>query len=542
MKRFFGVLSLLTVAASSVWSIQTYVADEAIVKFRPNSYVQLVAGAAAVNGTIVRINNKINYALIRLNVPSTRDTAISRLRQMSFVIRAAKNGKVFADEVPNDPMIAQQWQINRINCPQAWDFTHGSSSVVIAICDTGVQLDHPDLQAKILPDGYDFVNNDPDASDDNGHGTHVAGLAAAVTNNATGVAGTGYDCKILPVKVLSGGGSGSWQGVADGITWAADHGANVINLSLGGSGNDPVVTDAVNYAISQNVIVLAAAGNNGDTLKHYPAAIPGVMAVASSDPDDSRSGFSTYGTWVHVTAPGNNVLATLLGSGYGNNSGTSMSCPVTAGVAGLVWARGGPSMTNLDVFDALTDSCDPVPGNYVIFGRINALGAIQSATITAQTQLTMLTADMFVGTSVTGSSADLEFVDGSYLQLITAPQGRAGSQGGIEMTAQLDRPLNELFDFNFKFRTKSSIASTGMLWLWNYQFNRWDFKRSFPTRTTEGDSVVTVTNMNRYVDASGLVSIRLRGHIPVNRPGGTSQWTYSVDFAQLEASYETAPP
>ncbi len=540
-RKFICVLALAGISVAS-HALTQWRDGELLFKLKPNANSTVIA-LAAVGMTEMERYPQIGWVRVRFSVAGrTIGQASTALSRLPFVSRVEKNLLRFPTALPNDPMTGQQWVIDRIDLPEAWDITTGDPTVKVAVIDTGVQLDHPDLFGKFTSDSRDVVDNDNDPTDEGGigHGTHVSGIIAAGTNNSVGIAGVGYNIKVMAIR--AGDFGFSEADLLEAIIWASDNNANVINMSLGGSGTSQAEQDAVTYARNNNVFVCASAGNNGTTQKSYPAALVGCMAVASSDPDDSRSSFSQYGNWVHVTAPGSQILSTVLGSGYESWDGTSMSCPVVAGVAGLIWSRGGPSMTSQDVFDAITDSCDPVQGNYVIFGRVNAHTAVLSTTITAQTQLTMLTADMFVGTSSTGSSADLEFADGTFLQMITATQGRAGSQGGIEMTAQLDRPLNELFDFNFKFRTKSSIASTGMVWLWNYQFNRWDFKKSFPTRVTESDSVVTVANMNRYVDSNGLVSIRLRGHIPVNRAGGTTQWLYSVDFAQLEASFEAPPP
>jgi serine protease len=197
-----------------------------------------------------------------------------------------------------------------------------------------VDLTHPDLAGNLVA-GYDFVNDDADPMDDNGHGTHVAGIAAAVTDNGTGVAGVSWGAQIMPVKVLNAGAGGTFDDVAQGIIWAVDNGAQVINLSLGGTTNSPVLQSAIAYAYSQGVVVVAAAGNSNSAVL-YPAAYDPVIAVAASDASDNRAGFSNYGPEVDVTAPGVNINSTALGGGYENRSGTSMAAAFVTGEVALL--------------------------------------------------------------------------------------------------------------------------------------------------------------------------------------------------------------
>jgi type VII secretion-associated serine protease mycosin len=247
-----------------------------------------------------------------------------------------------ASWTPNDPYYSSQWGLPKIGAPAAWNTTRGSSSVVVAVVDTGVDLDHPDLASRIdVANGYDFVGHSPVANDDNGHGTHVAGIVAATANNGVGVAGTAPDCRILPVKVLDASGRGSTLDVADGIRWAVAKGAEVINLSLASTAPDSYTRSAVAYALASNVVVVAAAGNDGSSAgASYPAAYPGVVGVGASNASDFRASFSNYGSGLDVTAPGVDIMSaeTPLDRGlyYGQKSGTSMASPFVAGVAALV--------------------------------------------------------------------------------------------------------------------------------------------------------------------------------------------------------------
>lgn len=242
---------------------------------------------------------------------------------------------------PNDPSFGSQWGPKKVSAQTAWDVTKGSSSVIIAVVDTGVDLDHPDLASKVLTgNDWDFVNNDSTAQDDNGHGTHVAGIAAAATNNATGIAGMCPNCMILPVKVLNAAGSGSYSAIANGVRYAADQGAKVINLSLGGTAGDTTLKSAIDYANGKGVLVACAAGNTGNTTINYPAYYTSCVAVASTDSNDNRSSFSTYGSWVDTSAPGTSIYATYWNNTYATLNGTSMATPHVAGLAGLLFSQG----------------------------------------------------------------------------------------------------------------------------------------------------------------------------------------------------------
>ena len=216
--------------------------------------------------------------------------------------------EVRVEQTPNDPDFSQQWGMAKIQAPQAWDVTRGSSSVKVAIVDTGIKLNHPDLAAKIVA-ARNFTTSST-VDDVYGHGTHVAGIAAAVTNNGLGVAGVGYNASLMSVKVLGDTGSGYHSDIANGIIWATDNGANVINMSLGGPSSSTTLQQAVDYAWSHGVVVVAAAGNGGNSVPSYPGAYANVIGVAATDPNDRLYSFSTYGDWVDVAAPGNALSTT----------------------------------------------------------------------------------------------------------------------------------------------------------------------------------------------------------------------------------------
>lgn len=286
-----------------------------------------------------------------------------------------------AGDAPNDPFWSLQWSAQRTNAPAAWKLSTGSPNIVVAVLDTGVDATHPDLRGKLVP-GWDFVNGDAEPADDHGHGTAVAGIVGAASANAEGIVSFCWRCSIMPVKVLGADGSGTHEQVAAGIRWAVDRGARVLNLSLGGSDSSTTLAGAVAYARERGAMVVAAAGNAGLDAVSYPAAYPGVVAVAATDEADALYGWSNRGSAVAVAAPGTN-FTTLAGGGYGSFAGTSSATPVVAGIAalGLAWA---PSAAADAVTRALTSTAAAVDG--VSAGRVDAyrtLTALRAPVATA---------------------------------------------------------------------------------------------------------------------------------------------------------------
>lgn len=272
---------------------------------------------------------------------------------------------------PNDPQFSSQWGLTKIQADRAWDTQKGSATVDIAILDSGIDGNHPDVGPKVSERVNFTINGSGDVD---GHGTHVAGIASALTDNTVGIAGTIPTARLMSVKVLGDNGSGYYSWIANGITWAADNGAEVINMSLGGTSSSKTLQNAVQYAFDRGVVIVAAAGNNGSTSAFYPAYYDPVIAVGATTTSDGKASFSNYGSWVDVAAPGSSILSTYKG-GYANLSGTSMASPFVAGVAALIKSR-NPGWSNTLVRSKLESSSDSVPGNYWRFGRINACRAV----------------------------------------------------------------------------------------------------------------------------------------------------------------------
>lgn len=349
--------------------------DTILVKFKPSiSSTKKASLLQSKKAKVLSENKKLGFHVIQVQDQSVRE-ALAEYSKMPEVQYAEPRTLYHATWTPNDPLYSSdQYGPQKMQAPAAWDVTKGSSSVIAAVIDTGVQTDHPDLTGKTVG-GYDFVDNDNNAYDEQGHGTHVAGTIAATTNNGIGVAGVAPEVKVMPVRVLDRNGSGTNDWVANGITYAADNGAKVINMSLGGPSGSQALQDAVNYAWNKGVVVIAAAGNSNTSSPSYPAYYPNCIAVAATDSNDARASFSNYGNWVDVAAPGVAIMSTTLGGGYAKYSGTSMASPHAAGVAALVASQG---KTHTEVRSILENTADKIAGtgNYWTHGRLNANRAV----------------------------------------------------------------------------------------------------------------------------------------------------------------------
>jgi PKD repeat protein/N-acetylneuraminic acid mutarotase len=343
-----------------------------------------------------------------LQLPADRDVpaAVAALSANPDVAWAEPDYLAYAaDTTPNDPLFAKQWGLAKIQAPAAWDVVTGTAAVAIAIVDSGLDLTHPDLAGKVwvnpgeipgngLDDdnnglvddvyGWDFVNEVNDPSDDNGHGTQVGGVAAAATDNGTGVAGVCWGCRLMAVKVMQGG-VANYSDIAQGVLYAAQKGAKVINLSLGGYSNSQAVRTAVQAAVEDyGAVVVAGAGNDSSSMPFYPAAYPEVLAVAGTDAGDLKWSGSNYGSWVDVSAPAVAITTTYMGGDYGPADGTSFSTSFASGLAGLVRSQ-HPGWSPALVRAQVVHTADPIdalnPGyeGLLGYGRINAAGAVTEA-------------------------------------------------------------------------------------------------------------------------------------------------------------------
>ena len=327
------------------------------------------------------------------------------------------------DSTPNDANWTVQWGPKKIKGDYAWNTTAGNrTSILVAVIDSGIDYNHPDLAANYVPLGYDFVNNDSDPKDDNGHGTHCAGVIAAQVNNTLGIAGLAQ-VRIMAEKGMNSAGSGSYINLANCIYHAVDQGAKILSNSWGG-GDNSLIHDAVVYAANHNVLFLASSGNSGANSPQYPGAYNEVVCVAASDSNDDIASFSTWGSWVDVAAPGVNIFSTMptyhvtlndspynFPMNYSYLNGTSMACPHAAGVAALIWsqfpnlaANGVRNQLIATVDDRGIAGFDPYFGS----GRINAQKGVEQsppASISVSVGVSPNLITIGSGTNISGSVA-----------------------------------------------------------------------------------------------------------------------------------------
>ncbi|MEP0765146.1 MAG: S8 family serine peptidase [Fimbriimonadia bacterium] len=425
-----------------------YVPGEMLIKFRQGTTperMQCLAGR--LGGSLLPSIPDLGIYKIKL-APTANVVGLSSWLRFDPSVEFAEPNGIVRIAWPDDEFYGLQWGLPKVGWPAAMDTYQGKSSVIIAICDTGIALSHPDLQSKIINSGWDFVNNDAVAEDDHKHGTHVAGIAAAATNNATGIAGMNPTAMLLPVKILNASGNGTWENVANGINYSVNNGAHVINMSLAGTAVPPAsVLTAVQYAVASGVLVVVAAGNNNSYFPTYPASFVECIAVASSTSGDFRAGSSNFNQgdyqWVDVAAPGTSIYSCFLGGTYGYDSGTSMATPHVSAEAALLYSvlteprtdtPRSPEAASL-VRQLIESNCHNV-GSWVTYGRIKLDAALNAAlnlpaaisgTLTLQghvaPQTVPITIQLFEpGTSNLVASKPIALdEDGSYSATFTVP-------------------------------------------------------------------------------------------------------------------------
>ena len=378
--RLVPVTLALTTLAAVLAAVPAAAAQEAA----PTT--QLIVGVAAGDAAaaVTRLDGQVDVrsrdivadGITTVEVPrAAAAEAIATLEADPRVAYAEPDVVARVALTPSDPYYGLQWGTVGTDVPQVWDTTRGDTEVVVAVIDTGVAQNHPDFAGASFTAGWDFVNGDSDPSDDNGHGTAAAGVIAA-QHNSSGTAGLCPACTIMPLKAMGATGTGSHSGIAAAVDYAVDHGADIINLSLGSESSSTTLANAVSRAEAAGALVVAAAGNVGVTTVFYPAGYAEAVGVAASQQNDTRYSWSNYGPWVELAAPGCNAAPDLEPSdgtlGYAHFCGTSSAAPFVAGVAGLLLAA-EPGTDVAALRAALATSAVAAP--YVSAGRVDADGA-----------------------------------------------------------------------------------------------------------------------------------------------------------------------
>ncbi|MDH4100782.1 MAG: S8 family serine peptidase [Nitrospirota bacterium] len=382
VKVFIAVCSLFVAGqALESHAASPFVQDELLVQHRAGvasaKMEEVIRGhGASTVGEIPQIRVK------RIKVPAgAMDKVKAALEKNPFVSFAEPNYVRGLTATPNDAQYPSQWHLANISAPSGWDLSTGSTSYPIAIIDTGVDPAHPDLAGKLVP-GWNFVTRTNDTRDVYGHGTKVAGSAAAISNNASGVAGVAWNNPIMPLVVSDSTGSAWDADIASAMIYAADRGVKVINISYGGPGSSTTLQSAADYAWSKGAIIFASAGNYGSNTPNYPAACNHVVAVSATTSSNTLASWSSFGDWLDVAAPGASILTTANGGSYAYVSGTSFSSPITSGLAALVVSV-NPTLKNSDVEAIIKNNADDLGAAgfdaQFGFGKINAYYTLLAA-------------------------------------------------------------------------------------------------------------------------------------------------------------------
>ncbi|MDI9640160.1 S8 family peptidase [Geitlerinema splendidum] len=404
--------------------------------------------------------------------------------------------------VPNDPDYPKQWNLRSINVEAAWDETHGQG-VTVAVIDTGVSR-VPDLKDTKFVKGYDFVNDRIAADDDAGHGTHVAGTIAQSTNNGYGVAGIAYEAQIMPLKVLGASGGGTVADIAEAIKFAADNGADVINMSLGGSGESQLMQEAIEYAYQKGVVVIAAAGNSNQNSASYPARYPRVIGVSALDSAGDRAPYSNFGAGVDISAPGGYMNEENPAGGILQNTidpetgqpifaayqGTSMAAPHVAGVAALLKASNIESPDEIaNILKEASRKVAEDPLNHFGAGHLDAAASVKLA---LRGQITFK--DFFRWLRDNGYLNPRFWIDGGAIALLP----KIGMVIGSYLLAWL---LRNYFPFGWSWSLTSGLVagSSGLFFLQGfYLFDvpQWPFRMMGSSIPELGNTVIGTTALN----------------------------------------------
>ncbi len=388
-RKALSVILLLAISSFTITTVKAepengFVPNELIVGFKDLGRQNLLDVEKA-GGDVLELIPQLKA--VKVGVPSPKEGEfIAAMRGKSGVRYVEKNAIVKAVYNPEDPYWIYQWNMRIIQANYAWNIHGGSPAVKVAIIDTGLDYTHFDLDDHWVPYGRDWVNDDGDPWDDNGHGTHCAGIVAAEIDNGIGVAGVAQ-VSLTAEKVLGMDGSGTFDNLAQGVVHAADReGVEVISMSLGAYYNSNLMKDACQYAWDKGSIIVAAAGNDNLRRRFYPAAYETVIAVAATDSYDGKASYSNWGSWIELSAPGGDgfnpfewVWSTYPYNSYTFMTGTSMAAPHVSGLAALVWSY-EPGLTNQELREHLRKTADDLGSegkdNYYGYGRINAYRAL----------------------------------------------------------------------------------------------------------------------------------------------------------------------
>jgi len=536
-----GSISLALVGVSLGFAQRLEQIDQTCinVKLAPSISGGLIDGP--LGATEVSNRPQIGWRTVKLPANVSIQKAIAYYRKSSGVLAAEPRFLHDLDLTPNDPRYSVQYapQITRSNL--AWDLTRGAPKTVIAILDTGIDFTHPEFQGNKLVKGIDVSNNDNDPTDDldfntyANHGIHCSGIAAAGTNNGVGIAGTGFNCAIMPVKVFP---NSFADVISKGIIYAADNGAKVISMSLGSYSYSQEMQDAVTYAFRKNVVVLASAGNdNVDTVAnpHYPSDYVNVVSTGSTDRNDRKSDFSNFGKRVDIAAPGSDILSTfaVANGSYGELSGTSMATPAVAGIIGLVWSYAPPGTKNTEIISAMKKTSVNV-GNWLSNGRIDAYKLVNYFTVSTPVPATLVAKSIFQGTAATGT--------GAYMNVRSVAVRGTGHVAGVTTTFKMPpNPIGQLRKSTISTTFTSDSATTVQLFIWNYSTGKYDLLNSVVGSTGRITYTVDALPSQYYDKNTRNFTVILRALLPSRSGNPSNGFVLPVNSFGATFNYSTNP-
>ncbi len=538
--RSLGVLILTLSGVMAFGQMNEFVSGEVIVKFKVG-----VMATSRVNPAHAAIKASVKQLIPQLGVQTARIPggmqvmdAVAYYRSLPTVQYAEPNYKGKYHYIPNDPRFGQQYGPTIIKAPQAWDITKGSASVVIAILDSGFEMTHQDMVGKFTA-GWDFEDNDPNPSWDGevNHGIHVAGIAGAATDNAIGIAGSGFNCKIMPLRL---GSVPTAAFSAAALIYAADNGAKVASMSYGRNVESSVERDAINYAWSRGLVLLASSGNDGTQNQSWPAAFTNVIAVGATNAADQRAGFSTWGTWVNVGSPGVAIWSHVENNGYEAWDGTSMACPMAAGVVGLMWSIAIPGTTNVQIRQALESTTDPISNGGFANGRINALRACEALDPGLATVSTVNDVSMWQGSGQGGSATDLHDSDSNFFS-VTSTSTSLGQLASAHVDITFNGATSNLREAVAYIEGNAPLGVAGQLYLWNYNTSKYMLIKAFALKpdVVKREKIILPTNLTPYV-SGGNLRMGIRGIGPNRPPRDWPNGTFDLQLGFVEVATREA--
>lgn len=561
----FGAVFISSLAAAQVQRAGAYVNRPGIMEFSGEMIVRPLqpsalskAGKGQLEQIVVRtrardrvLPNTLEYVpqtdeyIVKIPAGSNENKFSLELMKTGDYQYVEPNWFCYPVATPNDPRFNQQWHHVTVKSREAWDLVTGSSSVICAVVDTGIDLTHPDLAPNRVP-GFNSVDrlaevDGGQVNDLNGHGTHVAGDAAAVGNNSTGVCGMGWNFKIMMVRTSNSTGGGAFtDDILAGARWAAEHGAKSVSASYAGVDAAAVGTTGT-YIKTQGALFLYAAGNDNRNLSGFD--YPDTIVVGATNQSDGKADFSAYGRGVHVFAPGVNIMSTTNGGGYGNSSGTSMATPVTNGAVGLIFAA-NPTLTPDQAQQILESQCDNIgPSTTFGHGRINQFKNVLQALAFTPIDVAPNSISVFEGKYLSGTVADLVAPNtgGPTYDVASASPTKNSATAGVDITFDTGTPDVTLISLKFIIQAKvlPQSLNTGFYYVKNKNTGAWDLLFQVPLNNGNwGNKSITITsNANKYLQSDGTILVRFRAVAAVKSGRHIAQpFTLKLGHAKVEVS------